>query len=78
MEKRVKNGVVFSYNKIADILYMSIGEPKEGIDEEVDDGIFVRLDIEQRKPCGIMIVDFEKRFANVKTKPLPVEIESIS
>ena len=82
MEKRVrkngKNGLVFSYDKIADILYMSIGKPQEGIDEEVENGIFVRLDLKQKKPCGIMIVDFEKRFANSHTRPLPIEVELLN
>jgi uncharacterized protein YuzE len=79
MEKMMKKeGLIFSYDKIDDILYMSIGKPKEGIDKEVDKGIFVRLDLKHKKPCGIMIVDFEKRFANTQTKPLPVEIKDIS
>jgi len=50
----------------------------KGIDEEVEEGIFVRLDLKQKKPCGIMIIDFEKRFANAQTKPLPVEIKNIA
>ena len=79
MEKSVTGkGLVFSYDKTADVLYMSIGKPQEGIDEEVGKGIFVRLDLKRKKPCGIMIIDFEKRFANAKTKPLPVEIKDIS
>ncbi len=78
MEKNTNEGLVFSYDKISDILYLSIGEPKEGIDEEVEEGIFVRLNPETKRPNGIMIMDFEKRFSNTKTKPLPLRIENIS
>jgi len=79
MEKRInKKGLVFSYDKIADVLYMSIGKPQQGIDQEIDKGIFVRLDMEHKKTCGLMIMDFEKRFSNTQTKPLQVGIENIT
>jgi len=78
MEKEINEGLVFSYDKTSDILYLSIGEPQEGIDEEVEEGIFVRLNPKTKIPNGIMIMDFEKRFSNNKTKPLPLKIENIS
>ncbi len=78
MEEKAKKGLTFSYDSTADILYFSIGEPQEGIDEEVDAGVFIRINPKTRKPNGIMIIDFVKRFSNLKTKPLPIEIETLS
>ena len=36
-------GVRISYDKKADVLYLSIGEPQAGIDEEVSDGVYIRF-----------------------------------
>lgn len=74
MGKSIRKGLTISYDKTADVLYLSFGKPEEGIDEEVEEGIFVRLNQKTNKPNGIMVIDFEKRFSNSKTKPIPLEL----
>ncbi len=59
-----------SYDKISDVLYISFGEPEFGIDEEIDDGVYLRVHPQTSKPNGLMIIDFEKRFSKGIKIPL--------
>jgi hypothetical protein len=59
-----------SYDNTSDILYISFGEPQFGIDEEIDDGVYLRVEPQTSKPNGLMIIDFEKRFSKSINIPL--------
>ncbi|MDI6792164.1 MAG: DUF2283 domain-containing protein [bacterium] len=63
-----------AYDKLADVLYMSIGKPQPGIDEEIDSGVYLRLNEETNKPIGMMIIDFEKRFSKPIDQVIPFNI----
>ena len=67
MGKRKANALRISYDKTADVLYLAFVAPKEGIDEEISAGVFVRLDAKTRRAIGMTIVDFEKRFSRPVT-----------
>ncbi|MBI5303089.1 MAG: DUF2283 domain-containing protein [Chloroflexi bacterium] len=72
---QVKNGTLrISYDKTADVLYLAFGKPKEGIDEEVSEGVFVRLDERTHRAIGVTIVDFEKRFSRPVSKSVPIDL----
>lgn len=74
MEKKIANSFRISYDKVADVLYLVFGSPKEGIDEEVSPGVFLRIDGKTRQPNGIMIVDFEKRFSHPIAESVPIDL----
>lgn len=44
------------YDADADVLYLSIGEPREGYGEESPEGHFLRFD-EHGTFCGVTIID---------------------
>ena len=49
--------------------------PGFGIDEETQDGIFVRRNETDHKIIGLTIMDFEKRFSHKFIQMLPVALE---
>lgn len=53
--------LIYSYDKKRDILYVSIGPPKEAISREVQPGIFVHLHPRTRKVVGYTLLDFQRR-----------------
>ena len=71
-------GLMMEYDKIADILYVSFGRPKRGVDEEVAKGIFVRLNPRTKSPLGFLVMDFEKRFSAKRTPLLPLWIRDVA
>lgn len=62
-----------SYDKEADVLYVSIGKPKQAICETLDDGVVVRYDKKSDKIIGFTVIDFEKRFS-AKGKPISIDL----
>ena len=64
----------FSYDKEADVFYLSIGRPKKSISREIDDGVLLRLDSKSKKITGLTIMDFEARFQKAKSKPIDVNL----
>jgi len=62
-----------SYDNTSDILYISFGEPQFGIDEEIDAGVYLRVEPQTSKPNGLMIIDFEKRFS----KSIPLHLSNV-
>ncbi|HUY12971.1 MAG TPA: DUF2283 domain-containing protein [Terriglobia bacterium] len=52
-----------NYDPSSDVLYLSYGDPREAISEEIEDGEFLRLDPDTRQVVGVTVVDFSKRFS---------------
>ncbi len=70
MEERLN----FFFDKEGDILDLSIGKPKKAISEEIDDDILIRIDPISKKIVGFTILNFEKRFKDLKTaEQLPIK-----
>jgi len=59
---------------MADVLYISIGRPQAGIDEEVTEGVYIRLHPQTHQPIGLMIIDFQKRFSRPIEQALPLDL----
>ncbi len=74
MAKAKSNALRISYDKAADVLYLAFGKPREGIDREVTDGVFVRVNSRTRRAVGMTIVDFEKRFSQPITESVPIDL----
>jgi len=51
-----------SYDAGADVLYVSIGEPRPGIAVECNDGDFIRVALVTSEVVGITLLDFCERF----------------
>ena len=58
----MEKDLIYSYDKKRDVLYVSIGEPKEAIANEIADEIFIQLDPKNKQVVGFTIVNFEKQF----------------
>lgn len=62
-----------SYDKDADVLYMSEGEPKNAICEMVDGGFVIRKDPETKRVIGFTIIDFIANFSSTLPHTLPIQ-----
>jgi uncharacterized protein YuzE len=68
------NELKMSYDRDADVLYCSFGEPQEAISVEADDGIIVRRNPETNEIVGYTIINFFKRFADRPNMPVSVPL----
>jgi uncharacterized protein YuzE len=68
------------YDKNADVLYLSIGDPRPAISEELGDDVLLRHDIETGKVVGLTIFNFASRFGeseNAQTLPFELEVHTL-
>jgi len=66
----------FSYDRTADVLYLSVGRPKKSLSREVEDGVLLRFDPKSREITGLTILDFEARFQKAKPRPIDVCLDA--
>jgi uncharacterized protein YuzE len=64
------------YDDEGDVLYLSVGDPRPAISEELDDDVLLRHDIETGEVVGLTVLNFSARFSTSKdSQKLPVEID---
>jgi uncharacterized protein YuzE len=64
------------YDKNADVLYLSIGDPRPAISEEIGDDILLRRDLETNEVVGLTVLNLSTRDSSIQeTQFLPVEVE---
>lgn len=69
MEKKLS----FYYDREADILYFSKGNPyPDQESQEIGDDMVVRLNPKTHEVEGITILNFSSRFTNIDAQPIPV------
>jgi uncharacterized protein YuzE len=51
-----------NYDTESDVLYCTVGEPREAIGVETEGGVILRLDPASEEVVGFTIVDFFQRF----------------
>ena len=73
MVKQKIDQLTVSYDKQADVLYITEGKPHESIGEMMDDGVIVRRDPKTKKVIGFTIVDFTQHFNSAKPQRLPLK-----
>ena len=61
-----------SYDKDADVLYITEGKPRQTIGEIMDDGVIVRRDPKTKEILGFTIVDFTEHFTNARAQRIPL------
>jgi uncharacterized protein YuzE len=65
--------IAVSYDKDADVLYMSEGEkPRASICNMLDNGVIVRKDSKTKEITGFTIVDFASHFNKAKPQFIPI------
>jgi len=57
----MKDKTRFYYDEEGDFLEISVGEPTECYAEEIEPGVFVRIDKETGEAKSLSILDFRKR-----------------
>lgn len=68
-----------SYDKSADVLYISFGAPQEAISEESEEGLLIRRHPKTGAVVGLTVLDFKKRFeAPGASALLPIAIGRVS
>jgi hypothetical protein len=69
-----------SYDRDADVLYVSIGTPRPAYTYEDEQGLLLRRDPNSGETVGVTILDYEEHFRQLAdlswlaTKPLPKEL----
>ena len=67
-----KSKLIVGFDKEADVFYLSFGEPKPSVTEELDDHVLVRRDPKTRDVTGITITSLSQYFA--KKREMKLEI----
>lgn len=69
-----------SYDRDADVLYISIGSPRDAYTYEEEHGLLLRKDPRTGETAGVTILDYEEHFRHLPdlswlaTKPLPKDL----
>ena len=62
----LKESLRIGYDREADVLYLSLGEPRKGMEyREVGNGIILRIDPATGKVIGLTVMDFVRDFSRV-------------
>ena len=63
------------YDAEGDVLYLSIGEPRPAISQEVGDDVLLRIDPDTGEIVGLTVLNLSSRFGSVHLpQSLPVEM----
>jgi uncharacterized protein YuzE len=57
-----RNQIVMSYDREADVIYISFGKPRKAVSEEIDPYVLVRRDPKAKEILGITVTNFTKYF----------------
>jgi hypothetical protein len=66
-----------SFDREADVVYLSFGEPSPAVGEEVAEGVFARYDPGSEELVGLTLVGFSKRFG-VQPREVSVPLHKIA
>lgn len=54
--------ILISFDKEADVMYLSFGKPVKAEGEEIEEGVFARYDPKSKKLVGLTVINFSKKF----------------
>ncbi len=66
--------IIMSYDKDADVFYISLGKPRDAVGREVKSGVIERVDPKNNEVVGFTIVDFSKKFKKKKELKVPIKL----
>lgn len=75
MEQR--NTMSLAYDREADVLYLSVGEPRRAISREVGDDVLLRLDPDTGAVVGLTILNLSTR-SSLENLPIKVNMREAS
>lgn len=67
--------IKYDYDYEEDILYLSIGDPRPSITEEIEEGILIRKDIRTGELTGATILDYKDRLNKKEKIDIPKEFD---
>ena len=79
MAKKLDN-LSIEYDSEADVLYVSVGQPRPAITIEDRDGVLIRKDPSSGKPIAVTVLNYESRFRRLTdvswlvTRELPSDL----
>ena len=63
------------YDAESDVLYLSVGEPRAAVSQELGDDVLLRVDPETDEVIGLTVFNLSARFGSVQNpQTLPVEM----
>lgn len=72
MAKQKFDQLRVSYDRDADVLYITEGKPRPAIGEMMNDGVIVRRDLKTKEVIGFTIVDFTEHFTEPHPQRIPI------
>jgi len=67
--------IEFDYDEEADVMYISFGEPKDAVTEEIGN-VGIRIDEKTREVAGLTIIEFMKTFGK-RHRPIEIPVGKI-
>lgn len=71
-----------AYDQENDVAYISLGEPRESVNETLDNGVVVKRDPSTKEVIGLILFDVRHNFASIHPKPvapgLKAELELVA
>ncbi len=55
------DSIVWDYDEDADVLYLSVGEPRPALGVDLGEGLVARYDEERKEVVGLTVVGFRER-----------------
>jgi uncharacterized protein YuzE len=56
--------ITWDYDEEADVLYLSIGEPRPAVGTDIGEGVIVRYDEARKEVVGLTLIGLRARFVN--------------
>lgn len=64
------------YDTEGDVLYLSIGEPRPALSQELGDDVLLRVDPQSGDIVGLTVLNLSSRFGSIQNPQiLPVELD---
>ena len=60
-----KPSLNWEYDEEADVLYISVGKPREAVGVDIGEGVVVRFDDKKKEVVGLTIMGFRNRTIQV-------------
>ena len=59
-----------AYDQENDILYVSVGDPKDAVCETLENGVVIKRDKTTRHVVGLIVLDVSHTFASTHPRPI--------
>ncbi|MBZ0316059.1 MAG: DUF2283 domain-containing protein [Anaerolineae bacterium] len=66
-----------AYDREADVLYLSVGNPRPAISREIGDDVLLRIDAETGQVVGITVLNLSTR-ASLEQLPIAVDLHEMA